>query len=220
MEWNIRTHAHACQVSEEPFEDGDTYHTLLIYAGKEGYVRKDVCDRVWKEQFSQNTGEREGYVSHWQGTYRTPPPPPPDPIKKENAESLLRKLVEMQDEKYLEATYILAVMLERKRILKVRDQLFEDGRRTFVYEHVGSKEMFTIPDLNLKLDQLEAVQREVAQLLEHGLDGPPQEPSVPVSENEWPVQEDAEDTDSADGPDEGEFAAHADEQPEEVSREL
>lgn len=190
MDWNIRAHAHACQVSGEPFKDGDSYHTLLVYAGREGYQRLDVCERVWNEQFSDNASQREGYVSHWQGTYRVPPPPPPEPIKKENAESLLRKLVELGDERYLEATYILAVMLERKRILKVRDQLMENGRRTFVYEHVKTKEMFTIPDMNLRLDQLEAVQREVAHLLEHGFDEP-RTPRSPEEEETSPAAEDS-----------------------------
>ena len=39
----------------------------------------------------------------------------------------------------------------------------------FVYEHVKSGDVLTIPDPNLQLDQLEEVQRAVAHLLQHGL---------------------------------------------------
>jgi hypothetical protein len=63
----------------------------------------------------------------------------------------------------------LAVMLERKRLLKAKAQTTAEGRRTLIYEHARTGEVFTIPDPNLQLDQLEVVQRDVARLLEQGL---------------------------------------------------
>jgi hypothetical protein len=80
-------------------------------------------------------------------------------------------------------------MLERKRILKVKEQLVRDGQRLFIYEHPKTGDVFTIADPDLHLDQLEQVQRDVAQLLEHGLNPPaqpaaaetPAQPPKPVS---------------------------------------
>ena len=46
-----------------------------------------------------------------------------DAIQKETAETILRKLIEQNDPRYAPAAYILAVMLERKRILKVKEQI-------------------------------------------------------------------------------------------------
>jgi hypothetical protein len=63
-------------------------------------------------------------------------------------------------------------MLERKRILKVKDQLRLEGRRVFVYEHPRTGDMFTIVDPGLHLNQLEEVQRHVGHLLEHGTASP------------------------------------------------
>ena len=81
-------------------------------------------------------------------------------------------------------------MLERKRVLKVKDQLKDKGGRIFVYEVAKTGDIFTIPDPNLKMEQLEQVQIEVAALLEHGLPEkgvpwPPQisEPEGETSEN-------------------------------------
>ena len=48
-----------------------------------------------------------------------------------------------------------------------------DGRRVFIYEQPATGDLFTITDPNLQLNQLEAVQRDVAALLEHGLNPPP-----------------------------------------------
>jgi hypothetical protein len=43
----------------------------------------------------------------------------------------------------------------------------------FIYEQPGTGDVFTIADPDLRLDQLETVQRDVAGLLEHGLNPPP-----------------------------------------------
>ena len=113
-----------------------------------------------------------GFISHWQGVYEAPPPVT-EAIQKESAEALLRKLIELNDPKYIPAGFILAVMLERKRVLKVKEQIVHEGKRTFIYEQPKTGEVFTITDPNLHLDQLEEVQRDVGALLEHGLNPPP-----------------------------------------------
>jgi hypothetical protein len=56
-------------------------------------------------------------------------------------------------------------MLERKRILKVKEQFQRDGARVYIYEQPATGDLFTITDPNLHLDQLEQVQREIAQWL-------------------------------------------------------
>jgi hypothetical protein len=178
-EWNLQSRAHACQACSRPFADKHPYHTLL-FDQNAGYERFDICEPCWAGQYSQGAGDRRGFVSHWQGVYAAPPAAAPEPIQHETAESLLRKLVEQNDPHYAAARYILAVMLERKRVLKVKDQLRSEGRRTFLYEHAGNGDLFSILDPDLQLHQLEAVQREVAQLLEHGLNPPPAAEAAPA----------------------------------------
>jgi hypothetical protein len=180
-DWNIQSRAHACTACGKGFADQELYHTLL-FDEKADFRRIDVCDGCWQKQFSDGARERKGFVSYWHGVYQAPPPPM-DPIKKETAESLLRKLIELNDPHYIPAGYILAVMLERKRLLKVKEQLVRDGQRVFIYEQPGTGDVFTIVDPNLQLNQLEAVQHDVAALLEHGLNPPAPGPNpiTPVS---------------------------------------
>ncbi|MDB6033121.1 MAG: hypothetical protein JWM16_3459 [Verrucomicrobiales bacterium] len=173
-EWNIQSRSHACQACQTHFVDKQPYHTLL-FDQKEGFNRLDICESCWQAQYSQGGSDRKGFVSYWHGVYHAAPAAPPDAIQKENAESLLRKLIELNDPQHCAATYILAVMLERKRILKVKDQLKRDnGQRIFVYEQPKTGDIFTIPDPNLQLNQLQQVQHDVAHLLEHGLGSPAQ----------------------------------------------
>ena len=165
-EWNIQSRGHACQSCNRPFTDGETYHTIL-FDEKRDFQRTDVCQKCWTEQFSESR-DRKGFISCWHATYEVPPAPV-EVIQKENAETLLRKLIELNDPKFTAASYILAVMLERKRILKVKEQIRTEGKRIFVYEQPKTGDVFTIPDPDLQLNQLDEVQRDVAQLLEHGL---------------------------------------------------
>ena len=181
-EWNIQSRAHACQACGKHFSDQQPYHTLLADA-KHEILRQDLCEPCW-EADAEGARDRKGFISHWQGVYEAPPPAPPEAIQKENAESLLRKLIEMNDPAHAAASYILAVMLERKRILKVKEQFQREGRRVFVYEQPRTGDVFTIPDPDLQLNQLEAVQRDVAQLLEHGLNPPPAVAPVPEASPE------------------------------------
>ena len=174
-DWNIQSRGHQCHLCEQAFEDGAGYHTVLAHENHE-YLRRDICHACWEQQ-GEGAAERKGSISHWQGTYEAPPEAPPDAIQKATAESLLRKLLETGDARWREASYILAVMLERKRILKVKEQLRKESGRVFVYEQPKSGDLFTIPDPDLKMEELEQVQIEVAALLEHGL---------PVEGEAWP----------------------------------
>ena len=169
-EWNIQSRAHACEACGQPFADRQPYHTLLLDDPPE-LRRSDICEPCWQKQFADDATSRAGFISHWQGIYEAPAPVV-DAIQKETAETVLRKLIEQNDPRYAPAAYILAVMLERKRILKVKEQLQRDGHRVFVYEQPRTGDIFTITDPGLHLNQLEAVQRDVAQLLEHGLNPP------------------------------------------------
>jgi hypothetical protein len=178
-EWHIQSRAHACAACGKPFADQEAYHTLL-FDEKTDFRRSDICQTCWQKQYSEGARDRKGFISYWQGVYAAPPPPV-DAIQRETAESLLRKLIELNDPRYIPAGYILAVMLERKRLLKVKEQVVRDGQRVFIYEQPATGDVFTIIDPALQLNQLEQVQRDVATLLEHGLNplAPQPQPTAP-----------------------------------------
>ena len=160
QEWNIRARSDACKGCTRAFADLEPIFSRLSFEQGD-YVRSDYCDACWKQP-----QVRDGAPSTWKSVFKLPPPPPPDPLKKETAESLLRELMASNDATRGNAIFILAVMLERRRVLVERDvQVREDGVRVHVYEHRGTGESFTVPDPGLKLTDLEHVQREVLELL-------------------------------------------------------
>jgi hypothetical protein len=161
QDWDIKPRGEKCTDCEQPFTDKQPYHSLLTFASAEGYHRADLCDKCLAAH-----QEESGPVSSWQGMFRLPPPPPEEALKKETAETMLRRLMEDEDDTRINVIYILAVMLERKRILVERDiQTKDDGTTIRVYEHRQSGETFLIPEPYLRLDQLEHVQTEVVEML-------------------------------------------------------
>jgi hypothetical protein len=197
-EWNIQSRAHACQACGKAFADKQQFHTLL-FEDKQQYARLDICPECWTSQYREGANDRKGFVSQWQGVYHAPAAAPPEAIQKDSAESLLRRLIELNDPKHGPVCYILAVMLERKRVLKVKEQIQREGGRIFIYEHPKTGDVFTIADPNLQLNQLEEVQRDTANLLAHGVNPvpPPGEPApapatVPPESTSMAVEEEKE----------------------------
>lgn len=194
-EWNIQSRAHACEACGQPFADKQSYRTILFDEGKE-LRRSDICEACAEKNGDPH--QHAGYISHWQGVYEVPPPQPVEAIQKETAETILRKVIEQNDPHYAPAAYILAVMLERKRILKVKEQFKREGQRVFVYEQPKTGDVFTIADPDLRLDQLEQVQHDVAHLLEHGLNPPA--PDAPATEAPSNGDSPADQTEAPDSP--------------------
>ena len=132
--------------------------TRLLFADGE-YIREDYSLACWDEQ-SPDHG-----ISAWKSVFHAPPPPE-EVVKKESAEGLLRKLIAKEDADDIHAIYILAVMLERKKILVEKDvQIREDQTKIRVYEDKKSGDTFLVVDPELKLAEIESVQEEVVGLL-------------------------------------------------------
>ena len=158
-DWNIQAPGKTCRACGKAFTDAELLFSRLTFdAG--GYARHDFCAICWQERTKANA------LSVWKSVFRMPPPPPEEPLKKETAETLLRQLMETEDPANGSAIFILAVMLERRRILAERDiQVRDDGVKIRVYEHRKTGESFLIPDPELKLAELTHVQEQVVRLL-------------------------------------------------------
>ena len=158
-EWPIKHRADACARTQRPFEPGEQFYTLLFREG-EGFRREDLSEEAWQQR-----NENIRPFSFWKSRYEPPPAAPPEPLAKESAEDLLRRLLAQNDPINANACYVLAVMLERKRVLKqIKTEQTED-RPVLVYEHAKTGDVFIVPEVRLRLDELEHVQEEVSQLL-------------------------------------------------------
>ena len=161
QEWNIRSRGHECSVCGKPLVD----KTPMVSALKEttgGYERFDCHPECWK------TTERDWEpFSFWDGVYLAPVrEEKKEPLKKEDAGELLRQLITMDDPAMKNVIYVLAVMLERSKILVERDQKEQsDGTIRRVYEDRKQGDTFVILDPRIRLENLAEVQSQVIALL-------------------------------------------------------
>ncbi|MDB6153245.1 MAG: hypothetical protein JWL90_1698 [Chthoniobacteraceae bacterium] len=161
IDWSIQSRADRCSLTGKTFEDGEYFYTVL-YDENAGFRREDLSEAAWKERKEEGVKP----FSFWRSKFEVPPPAPPEALGKQTAEELLRRYMADNTPEHLNVRYILALMLERKRLLKeVETKTGADGLLTRIYMHSKTGEIFVIPDPQLHLDQIMVVQTQVAELL-------------------------------------------------------
>ncbi|MDZ4288642.1 MAG: hypothetical protein U0984_11825, partial [Prosthecobacter sp.] len=111
--WQIRSRSHTCALTSRTFEEGEAFYTAIYFDPEtNGYVRRDVALDAWQQELS----ERQP-IAYWKAVYSPHVvEEKPEVATKENAMSLLQRFIEEDEPRTENARYILALMLERKRV--------------------------------------------------------------------------------------------------------
>lgn len=161
QEWNIRSRGHVCSVCAQPFADKQPCVSVLRES-PEGFERRDYHTVCWRDE------QRDWRpYSFWDGAYDAPPVvSKAEPVKKDTAESLLRRLILLEDPAMRNVVYVLAIMLERGKQLVERDAKPQEGGGILrVYEHKKTADIFTVLDPQLRMDEIGSVQQQVVAML-------------------------------------------------------
>jgi hypothetical protein len=163
--WHVRSRGRECAATQRPFVDGETIVTALFPDPESsGYLRRDYGVDGW--QTYQETGEPP--FSFWRTTYTAAPNNEAAlAAEKLSAEEILQRLVEEDEDHTENARFILAVMLERQKLLRETDSQRTPTGILRVYEHRKTGEVFIVKDPDIPLSDIEAVQQEVFILLEN-----------------------------------------------------
>ena len=166
QEWNIQGRAECCARTGRSFVDGEIIYTLL-HGEPDGLRREDISGEAW-EQMQKAESAADGFT-FWRCKFEPPPPVTPETVNRADAESHLRRLLgEGPPPEQANVAYLLAALLERKRILKPVAAPAGDGQgaaKFSPYEHAKTGEIFLVPNSPPTLDQIEAVQLELTALL-------------------------------------------------------
>ena len=181
--WHIRSRGRECAASQRPFVPGEPIITAIFPDPESsGYLRRDYCLEAWKGL----AAAAEVPFSSWRTSYTTPGGDKPQAVERENPEDILRRMVE-DDQDHTENTrYILAVMLERKRILRETDTQRTPTGILRIYENRKTGEVYIVKDPDIPLSQVDALQQEVLLLLESNTRPPDSEPTEPTEPTEFP----------------------------------
>ena len=163
--WHVRSRGRECAATQRPFNDGETIITALFPDPESsGYLRRDYGVDGW--QTYQETGSAP--FSFWRTTYIVAPNNDAAlAAEKLSAEEILQRLVQEDEDHTENARFILAVMLERQKLLRETDSQRTPTGIIRVYEHRKTGEVFIVKDPDIPLSDIEAVQQEVFILLEN-----------------------------------------------------
>lgn len=162
--WHLRSRARECAATEAPFTNGESIITAIFPDPESsGYVRKDFSVDGWNSRGD----DAEKPFSFWKTTFTANATAEKPAAEKLSAEEILTRLIE-EDEEHTENTrYILAVMLERQKLLRETDSQRTPNGIIRVYEHRKTGEVLIVRDPDIPLNQIESVQMEVVELLEN-----------------------------------------------------
>ena len=207
IDWNIRTRALTCTVCGKAFEAGENLRSAVLPFAHER-AQAFLAEKATGDGAPETPAEKAPPADAQPGGSRVLPrirrvcrrkgptngrprassPPPSDaaqdPLRRETAESLLRSLLEADDaENHLPAIFLLALQLERKRILKERAvRHTPDGIPVHFYEHRKSGDILLIRDPHLTDAQIPEAQAEIERLLGLRPAATPAEPAAPAGE--------------------------------------
>jgi len=162
-QWKLSSRKHACSHTEEAFTEGQPFYTAIFWDEEEGeFRREDYCESAWNEL-------EKGFkpFSFWRALYEPPTPDAnkQDVVDKEDAETALKRMIDENDPATENTRHLLALMLERKKILKQIDAQEKDGRRLVIYCRRKTQEIYIVPDPGLGLDEIASLQAEVIDMI-------------------------------------------------------
>ena len=161
MDWDIAKSERRCSACDKEFAEEDPFFSALFDTGAE-FVRKDYCPACW-----ESTEHEKAPFSFW----KTEVPKEDEPKKVFVDDNVIFDFFRrLADEEHIPARrnfrYILALMLMRKKKLKLTDVKHQDGNEYLVLRRSRSKELHRVLDPKLSEEELTQVRDELTQILE------------------------------------------------------
>ena len=209
QDWKIRSTHARCELSGEPFSDGQAFYTCIFEdPATDGFIRRDYSAPAWKE--IRKKLDPAPY-SFWKSIYKAPVKEAGNDADAEaSSEGMLRRFVDEDDPRTENARYILALMLERNKTLIHTDSKDTETRTLLFYEHADNGDVFIVADPGLRLDEIESVQREVSDLL---AEEERRAAEIPVSVEAVEPGEEQSEEDKNETDEHGENAAESEDEP-------
>jgi hypothetical protein len=161
MELNLQPRASSCLVSGQPFHEGDRVTSLLVQTAS-GIARLDALEP------SAASLTPEGFVvCRWTQVFKPQAVGENrDRALKLTAETLFLTLADPATEATPESDRLvrfLALLLERKRLLRPRGRTADGSRELF--EHARTKQTFEVPSIDLSPEFFTAVREQLSVLV-------------------------------------------------------
>jgi hypothetical protein len=174
MDYQIQTNTRRCALSGRTLEPGDRFFSVLLDTGG-NLERRDYCADVW-------SGPPAEAFSFWSGRIAAPEAKRLPPIDTELLLDCFLRLAGQDDPERIRFRYIVALLLIRRRKLRLMDSEAShglgvkgqgqgvsnepsDGQSMITVRNPEGGEIYKVIDPKLSAEEMTAVQDEVYRLL-------------------------------------------------------
>ena len=147
MDWKIATNDKVCAITEAKLEIGDEFYSLLIKSSDE-YHRRNVSIKA-KDKIDFSDPE---VFSWWKSRVPDANKPKSQTLDFQGVFSFFLRLMDLEepDTKDLQLSYLLSLLLMRKRMLKFVRSFKKNNQEFWIMGQPGSDNEYEVfkPDLN------------------------------------------------------------------------
>ncbi|HOA74438.1 MAG TPA: hypothetical protein PL151_03595 [Phycisphaerae bacterium] len=147
-----------CAVTGREFQENEFYHAAL-FETPEGFERKDYSIEAW-------TGPPEGCFCHWKG--RIPPrekKPVTIAVDSSVLMNLFCRLEDDNSEMRQKFRFVLALLLMRKRLLRLEQTIREEGREYWQMRLVQEQTVQRVLNPHLSEQEIDGLSAQLSAIL-------------------------------------------------------
>ncbi len=156
-DYQIQPNTRLCAVTGQPLQVGEKFYTALVEEG-DHFVRKDYSLSAWQ-------GPPPGTFSFWTGRV----PPAQENTRPRFDDDLLEecfhRLEGQTDASRVNFRYVVALLLIRRKRLKLNKTIVEDGAEKMLVQCLGTEEVQQVINPRLTEEEMTEVQDEVFKVL-------------------------------------------------------
>jgi hypothetical protein len=159
-----RRHRH-CVKGQEEFVPGSSYYSLIEPAESGGYARKDYCSACWQACSVEHAFLSDGTV-FWKSSVPKKIEVSEESLRRdERALNLLKEYCQSDVSEELAQAFVLALLLTRKRLLQLKQEINEEGKAMSLYEVRATEEILCVQKAMLTSVEANRVRMALAEKL-------------------------------------------------------
>ena len=156
-DYQIQNSTRRCAATGRELQPGERYFSVLLDEGGK-FVRQDYSQEAWP-------GPPRAAFSFWQGRISSPSAPRRAPIDEEMLLECFHRLEGEQGPDKVRFRFVLALLLLRKKRLRLAEARQEAGQEVLVVHCPKSGGRYAVVDPQLADAELESVQDDVFDVL-------------------------------------------------------
>ncbi len=156
LDFEVQKCTRKCAKTDRELKAGETFFSMLVAEGGD-VIRQDFCEEAW-----------EGPTSESIGWWKSQMPSPSTQKMHWAPQDVMLHFFEQLDDQSDKADlrYVLALLMIRRRILKLEDGESEDDRREWMSVYCSRNENhYKVAVVVPTPERIEAIQQELAHLL-------------------------------------------------------